>query len=138
MFRKILWALIPIVLFIGLIFVLAQGLKRDQQQMPSALIDKPLPEFNLTDLYDENKIYNKASLTGELFLINVWASWCPPCAKEHDVIIELAQEGYPFIGLNYQDNREEAQVWLEKRGNPYKKVLYDEQGSVGIDWGGLI
>jgi cytochrome c biogenesis protein CcmG/thiol:disulfide interchange protein DsbE len=135
MFRKVLWALIPVLLFLGLIYVLAQGLKRDQQQMPSALLDKPLPEFNLPDLYDEQVTYNKQSFPSAPLLINVWASWCPPCAQEHEIVVELAQEGVPIIGLNYQDARESAQLWLKERGDPYQKILYDEQGSVGIDWG---
>ncbi len=133
--RKVLFALIPVLLFLALIYILAQGLKRDQQQIPSALLNKPLPDFNLTDLYDEQLIYNNQTLLGEIALINVWASWCPPCAKEHEVIIELAQQGMVIYGLNYQDDRHNAKVWLIERGDPYKKVLFDNKGSVGIDWG---
>jgi cytochrome c biogenesis protein CcmG/thiol:disulfide interchange protein DsbE len=135
MLRKTLWTIIIILMFFAVMYVFSLGLKRDPQQMPSALLNKPLPDFNLTDLFDENKTYNKDALIGELFFINVFASWCPPCAKEHDVIVELAALGFPFVGLNYQDNRGEAQIWLAERGNPYQKVLFDEQGSVGMDWG---
>lgn len=133
--NKSLWAFIIILLFLGLIFLLAQGLQRDQQQMPSALLDKPLPDFNLSDLYDANITYNKEALLGEVALINVWASWCPPCAKEHQVIIELAQQGIIIYGLNYQDDRDAAKIWLQERGDPYKKILFDERGNAGIDWG---
>lgn len=135
MFRKILWLTIFVLIFVTLTYIFTHGLKRDQQQMPSALLNKPLPNFSLSDLYNEDKIYQQKDLIGEVFLINVFASWCPPCAKEHDVIIELSKQGYKFIGLNYQDNRSYAQIWIDERGNPYQKILFDPEGDVGMDWG---
>ncbi|MGA2655425.1 MAG: DsbE family thiol:disulfide interchange protein [Gammaproteobacteria bacterium] len=134
MYRKILWSMVIVFVCVGLISIFSKGLNRDQQQMPSALLDKPLPDFSLEDLFAETVKYTTQDLVGDLFLINVFASWCPPCAKEHDVIVDLASQGYPFIGLNYQDNRGEAQIWLDERGNPYKKVLFDPQGIDGMEW----
>jgi cytochrome c biogenesis protein CcmG, thiol:disulfide interchange protein DsbE len=133
--KKSILAIITVLIFVGFIFFLAKGLMRDQNQMPSALLDKSLPDFQLPDLYDEQAIYNKSVLLGEIALVNVWASWCPPCAKEHEVIVELANSGIPVYGLNYQDDRNAAKVWLIERGDPYKKIFYDKDGKVGIDWG---
>ena len=117
------------------IFILVQGLERDQTQMPSALLEKPLPDFVLSDLYAPNVQYDKTVFAGEMALVNIWASWCPPCAAEHNVITAIAQTGIPIYGLNYQDKRDKAKSWLLERGNPYRKIFFDERGSVGIDWG---
>jgi len=135
MFRKIVWLGLPILVFFIFIYLLAQGLTRTPNQMPTALLDKPLPEFSLNDLFDAQVFYDKSVLLNEVILINVFASWCPPCAAEHGLIMELAKQGFHFYGLNYQDERLDAITWLNVRGNPYEKVFYDKLGGVGIDWG---
>lgn len=132
--KKILWLLMTLLMFFIFFYLLAQGLKRDQQQMPSAYIDKPLPDFNLPSLFDPVMIYDKSTVLGQVALINVWASWCPPCAAEHEVI-KIVAEYVPVFGLNYQDDLVAAQTWLKDLGNPYTAVFYDESGKTGIDWG---
>lgn len=135
MFKKIIWISLPVFLFLAFIYILAQGLNRSPNQMPTALLDKPLPDFQLTDLFAAQVIHNKSVLLGEVAIINVFASWCPPCAAEHPLIMKLADQGFQFYGLNYQDERFDAIDWLGARGNPYQNVFYDKAGSVGIDWG---
>lgn len=134
MFRKILWTSI-VVLMLGLLFyIFSKGLQRDQRQMPSALLNKPVPDFKLDNLYDDESYTNK-DIIGEVALVNIWASWCAPCAEEHHMITELANQGVIIFGLNYQDDREAAIEWLKDRGDPFQKILFDPDGDTSIDWG---
>jgi len=127
---------IPFVIFIGLIILLASGLHNDPSIIPSALIGKKIPEFSLSTLHDENKEISSEDLTGEPFLLNVWATWCVACKEEHEFLVDIANRSKITIyGLNYKDNRVAALQWLQELGNPYKESLYDSTGNASIDWG---
>ena len=127
---------VPLAIFLVLVVVLAIGLKLDPRYVPSPLIDKPAPEFNLTELGDPTQAIARADLLGRPLLLNVWASWCSACRVEHPLLVELAQrEGVEIIGLNYKDTREDAEVWLKTRGDPYRRTIFDPQGKLGLDLG---
>ena len=127
---------IPLAIFVVLVMVLAVGLKLDPRYVPSPLIDKPAPEFSLQTLEDPGKVLTRQALLGRPVLLNVWASWCSACRVEHPVLMQLAaQEGVEIIGLDYKDSREDARAMLASHGNPYREILFDPQGKLGLDLG---
>ncbi len=107
----------------------------DPSALPSALLDKPLPDAVLPVLDNEENTVSIASLKGEPFLLNVWATWCVSCRAEHEYLNRLAGSGITVIGLNYKDSREEANKWLQNLGNPYRQALFDEDGAYGLELG---
>ncbi len=126
----------PLIIFVALGLLLFKGLSLDPNAMPSALIDKPLPEFNLPSLQQAEQTISHKDLLGEVALLNVWATWCPSCMAEHPHLMRIAeQEGVPIIGVDYKDERQAALKWLEKWGDPYRLNIYDEKGRLGIDLG---
>ena len=128
---KTLMRFIPLALF-----VLYRGLFLNPQAMPSAMINKPLPDFNLTLLSDKSTQVSKVDLTGKIILLNVWATWCPTCRIEHPYLLQIARNPrISLYGLNYKDEREAAQRWLVELKNPYQFSLFDQQGKLGLDLG---
>ena len=128
--------LIPLVLFVALVIFLAIGLNRDPHEVPSPLINKPAPAFEIPQLAEASKTFSPASMKGKVWILNVWASWCVACREEHPVLVELAKSQVaPVIGLDYKDKREDALAMLSKQGNPYALSAFDGNGRVGIDYG---
>ena len=128
--------LLPLLLFIILVIFLAIGLNRDPQEVPSPLINKPAPAFEIPQLSDANQSFSPASMKGQVWILNVWASWCVACREEHPVLVELAKsKAAPIIGLDYKDKREDALAMLAMQGNPYLLSAFDSNGRVGIDYG---
>ena len=128
--------LIPLLVFIMLVGFLAVGLNRDPHEVPSPLINKMAPPFEIAQLEQANKTFSPASMKGQVWILNVWASWCVACREEHPVLVELAKSQVaPLIGLDYKDKREDALAMLAKQGNPYLLSAYDADGRVGIDYG---
>ena len=104
--------------------------------MPSPLVGKPIPTFTLTRLDNPAVTISDADFRGKVTLLNVWATWCVSCRREHETLVELAKTGQVEIyGLNYKDNREDANRYLAQLGNPYVANAFDNDGRVGIDWG---
>ncbi|WP_018608452.1 DsbE family thiol:disulfide interchange protein [Uliginosibacterium gangwonense] len=129
-------ALIPLLIFIGLTVFLAIGLTLNPREIPSPLIDKPAPAFNLRQLNASGQALKLADMQGKVWLLNVWASWCVACRDEHPVLVEFSKRGVlPIIGLNYKDRDADALDWLQKFGNPYTTSIVDADGRVGIDYG---
>lgn len=128
--------LLPLVIFLAMVGFLAVGLNLDPREVPSPLVGKPAPVFNLPRLDNpETKISTKDML-GQVWLFNVWASWCGACRDEHPILVSLSKSGaVPIYGMNYKDTRPEAQQWLEQGGNPYIASAMDADGRVGIDYG---
>lgn len=126
---------IPLLIFVFIAVFLLRGLALDPTKLPSALIDKPFPDFTLSDLNDESRLITKSDLIGEPFLLNVWATWCPSCRQEHPYLLELAARGVNIVGMDYKDTRGPALRWLEKLKNPYSVVLFDNEGALGLDMG---
>lgn len=128
--------LIPLLLFVVLVGFLAVGLNRDPQEIPSPLIGKQAPTFELPQLADPQKTFSPESMKGQPWILNVWASWCVACREEHPVLVELGRLGIvPIIGLDYKDKREDAMAMLARQGNPYLFSAFDAKGRVGIDYG---
>lgn len=128
--------LIPLGLFLGLLVFLAVGLRLNPREIPSPFIGKPAPAFSLTQLHAEDKTIAPADMAGQVWVLNVWASWCVSCRVEHPVLMEFARSGQvPIVGLNYKDGRDEGRRWLSEHGNPYTVSAFDADGRVGIDFG---
>lgn len=125
---------LPLLLFLALAAFLFRGLSLDPRELPSALIDKPFPEFRLESLGDGQALTREA-VTGQAALFNVWATWCVSCRVEHPYLEQLAGEGVPIYGINYKDNDEAARRWLADLGDPYVLNIVDREGSLGIDLG---
>ena len=127
---------LPLVIFVALVLLFIFGLHNDPRRIPSPLIDKPVPVFELPLLHRPELTLRSEELQGEVTLINVWASWCVSCRYEHPLLVNLAQTSdLKIYGLNYKDERNAALMWLKQLGNPYAESIFDQQGSVGIDFG---
>ncbi len=129
--------LIPFAIFIALVIVFFKGLHLDPHEIPSPLINKPAPAFNLQQLHDPSKTLSATDMRGQVWVFNVWASWCVSCREEHPIWVAFSQ-AHPelrIIGLNYKDQRPDALNWLQQLGNPYVLSVMDSDGRVGIDYG---
>jgi len=128
--------LLPLGVFLVLVFFLGVGLHRDPREIPSPFIGKPAPTFTLTQLQDPDKTFSPKDMEGKVWLLNVWASWCVACREEHPVLLEFARSGVvPIMGLNYKDSRKDGIDALNQLGNPYQLSAFDADGRVGIDYG---
>ena len=128
--------ILPLLAFLVLAGFLARGLNLDPREVPSPLIDKPAPKFALQRLDDAARTIRLDDMRGKVWMLNVWASWCVACREEHPLLVEFAKKRVvPLYGLNYKDQREDANRWLARFGNPYDASLYDVEGRVGIDFG---
>ena len=128
--------LIPLVLFAVLIVFLAIGLGHDPHRLPSALIDKPAPDFALPELREPGKIISPKQMRGKVWLLNVWGSWCVACREEHPFLMDIAKSGaVPIYGLSWKDKREDALAVLSELGDPYVLTVTDFDGRVAIDYG---
>lgn len=128
--------LIPLLIFFGLGALLYGGLGKDPSYLPSALVGKPFPEFSLPDLYQEERLLDASVVKGTPSLVNIWATWCAACRVEHPELMRIArEEGVPIIGVNYKDDPVEARAWLERYENPYRQVIVDRHGRLGLDLG---
>lgn len=127
---------LPLGLFLALAVLLAVGLQLNPREVPSPLINKPAPAFELPQLHAPDKTFSQKDMLGKVWMLNVWASWCVACREEHPVLVELARSrAVPIIGLNYKDKREDGIGWLARFGDPYQLSAYDINGRVGIDYG---
>ena len=134
--RRLLY-LLPVLVFIGVGIGLALGLTRDPSVLPSALLDKPVPDFDLPPLEGRagEGLGSQDLQAGGPVLVNVFASWCVPCRAEHPLLMALAERGVTIYGINYKDPPEQARAWLAELGDPFAKIGADRDGRVGIEWG---
>ena len=119
--RSPAWRFLPLMLFLGLMLVLIQGLNTNPKDLPSALLNQPFPHSDIT-------------LPQHIHLINVWGSWCPACQQEHPLLMTLSKD-WSIVGLNYKDEPHKAQQWLQQWGNPYQSLIADPNGQLGLDLG---
>jgi cytochrome c biogenesis protein CcmG/thiol:disulfide interchange protein DsbE len=131
--KKFLW---PLAIFLLLVGFLAAGLSLNPREVPSPLVGKPAPAFELPILQQPGKKFAPSDMRGKVWLLNVWASWCDSCRDEHPLLVALSKKGLlPILGLNYKDKGEDAQRWLAQFGNPYEFSIVDADGRTGIDYG---
>jgi len=135
--------LLPFAAFVALVVLFAFGLnpKRDIHALPSPLIGKPAPEFALSNVIDPASVVSSSSLKGQVYVLNVWGTWCAECRVEHETLLAIAQQHVvPIIGIDWSidhglGERDKAKLWLERLGNPYSQVAFDREGRTVIDWG---
>lgn len=144
----------PLALFALLLVLLAAGLMRDQHALPSPLLGKPAPDFHLSTLENPDKKFSPQQMRGQVWLLNVWSTWCVSCRREHAPLVQLADK-VPIIGLNYKEVRGDAEIesgrlapetegelarararqWLNEQGNPYVTTVHDLDGRIGLEYG---
>lgn len=134
--RRSLLAFVPLAVVGGLLGVFATGLGRDPSIIPSALIGRAVPDFELPPVQGRSLGLSSLDLRREVSLVNVFASWCLACREEHPVFMRLAREEViPVHGINYKDAPDDAAKWLDERGDPYTRTGADRNGRVAIEWG---
>jgi cytochrome c biogenesis protein CcmG/thiol:disulfide interchange protein DsbE len=148
--------LLPLIVFVVLVGFLAVGLRLDPHEVPSPLVGKPAPMFEVPQVAAE-KTFSPKDMLGKVWLLNVWSSWCVSCRAEHPLLVAAARQGGlpPVIGLSYKElrgdgetdtrkltpsdemqlARQRAAAWLGQHGNPYSLTVLDIDGRVGIDYG---
>lgn len=124
----------PLALFLFLAGFLLKSLYLNPRLLPSNLLNKPLPQFSLESLTSPEHLSNQ-NVMGRVSLLNVWATWCLECRKEHEFLMELAHRGVRLYGLDYKDDRNQANAWLQALGNPYQAIGFDKHGLLAIDLG---
>ena len=128
--------LVPLGIFVAIAVFLGIGLTLDADEVPSPLIGKPMPDFELPTVHDADRTITPGDLEGRVWLLNVWATWCVACREEHPVLMEAARDReLTLVGLDYKDERPAAMQWLARHGNPYRVSAFDPDGRVGIDLG---
>lgn len=126
----------PLAGFAALALVLYLGFSlRDPHLLPSALLDRPFPPFDLPVLGAGDGRATRADLVGEVRLVNVWATWCPTCLAEHDELKRIGETGLSVVGINYKDDPGDAIAWLARHGDPYAFSVVDADGDLGVDLG---
>ncbi len=128
--------LIPLGGFVLLVILLGIGLTMDPRDVPSVLIDKPAPGFTLPDLHNLEQTVSSDAMQGQVWLLNVWGTWCPECWREHSFLMYLKQrEGVPIVGLDWRDDAADARQMLAQEGDPFLFVGFDPDSKAVMDWG---
>lgn len=125
----------PLILFFLMVGMLFTGLGKDPTKLESQLIGKAVPEFTRQTLRNPQKIITNADIKGPA-LLNVFASWCPSCYTEHPYLMQFQASGaIPIYGLNYKDTRAKGLKFVDDLGDPYKEIIFDNRGRLGIELG---
>ena len=127
---------IPLIVFLVVAVILGLGLTIDSTRVPSPFIGKTIPTFALQSVSAPDREVRPEQFRGEVWLLNVWATWCTACKEEHEVLMSAARDhDITIVGLNYKDKREAAVEWLRTLGDPYVVTAYDPDGRAGLDLG---
>jgi cytochrome c biogenesis protein CcmG/thiol:disulfide interchange protein DsbE len=130
---RFLAPILILAILVGFFFV---GLHKDPSIVPSPLIGKPAPLYELPLLLKPDETLGTEKLLGQVYLLNIWGTWCPACRAEHDELLEIQRQNIvPIYGFNWKDDPRLARQWLAQLGNPYTASMVDTEGGVGIDWG---
>jgi cytochrome c biogenesis protein CcmG/thiol:disulfide interchange protein DsbE len=137
MSKTSLWTrLIPIAVFLVVAGFFAYGLSRDPSKIPTEMIDRPLPNFELPGLRDDEGVISDDVLRGQTSLVNVFGSWCVACLQEHPTLMRLAAStGVKIVGVNWRDDRQDALTWLQRHGDPYERIIFDADSELAIELG---
>ncbi len=128
--------LLPLLLFLVLVGFLLVGLRRDPHEVPSPLINKSAPDFQLPQLQRAATTFSAKEMRGKVWLLNFWGTWCVACREEHPLLVQYAKSAVvPIYGVDYKDERAAALQWLDEFGNPYTLTAFDVDGRVSIDYG---
>ena len=128
--------ILPLLVFLVVGVFLFLSLNSDPNKLPSPLVGKKFPIIEGNDFYSNETVKLNDLMDNKVALINVWASWCVTCRKEHQVIMNIAKNNsLKLIGINYKDTKKNAKSFLEELGNPYNKIIFDNKGTVSIEWG---
>ena len=128
--------LIPLALFLIIAIFLFLSLSSDPSKLPSPFLGKMFPSIEGKDFYTDETIKVSEILNNKMTLVNVWASWCTTCRKEHQMIMNIAKNtDLQLIGIDYKDTREEGAEYLERLGNPYDEIIFDPAGKIGMELG---
>ena len=128
--------ILPPLIFLGLAFLFILGVKRENpNNLPSVFINKPAPPITETPLKSFTSVSLDEIKSPSIKLVNFWASWCPPCRAEHPKLLELSEQGVQIIGINFNDNEDNASLYLKESGNPFTSIAFDPSGKTAIDWG---
>lgn len=128
--------ILPFIVFVIVAAFMYAGLGLNPREVPSPLIGKEAPAFTLPLLHEPSRQFSPQEMKGRVWLLNVWASWCTACEQEHPLFMELSRRNIVQIyGMDYKDKPEDGEAWLRRHGNPYKLVVSDLEGRVGIDYG---
>lgn len=136
--RSLYRFVIPLVVFVGVVVVLAVGIlnSRSVGVIKSPLIGKPAPVWNLPVLDEAGRTFGSKDLAGKWYVLNVWGSWCYACKDEHPALLAISRStSVPIIGIDWRDDDADARNWLDNLGNPYRTITTDHDGHVVIDWG---
>lgn len=135
-FKKNLTTFLPLIIFVILVCLFWKGLKQNPNEIPSPLINKPIPINTVEQLENSSEKISRNDFIGHVTVLNVFASWCISCRVEHSTWMDIENKNSVLIyGLNYKDDRGNAKKWLDQFGNPYAKIIYDPLGSLAIDLG---
>lgn len=128
--------LLPLAGLLVLVAFFYRGLHSNPAMIPSPLIGKAAPEFALPSLRDPGKLVASKDLTGRMYVLNVWGTWCVGCRQEHEALLQIARTNViPIVGLDWKDDRALAVRWLNELGDPYVDTAFDPEGRAAIDWG---
>jgi len=128
--------ILPPLIFLGLAILFILGVKRENpNNLPSVFINKPAPPITETPLKSFTSVSLDEIKSPSIKLVNFWASWCPPCRAEHPKLLELSEQGVQIIGINFNDNEDNASLYLKESGNPFTSIAFDPSGKTAIDWG---
>ena len=132
------FSLFVVVIFLSFCFIiLYKGLNTPNNYTPKVTEKKNIPTFKAKEFYSNNYINSeKIFEENSYYIVNIWASWCVPCRKEHPLLIGLSKnKSVKLIGLNYRDNLNNAKKFINELGNPYSKILIDSDGVLSVEFG---
>ncbi|MGM8885963.1 DsbE family thiol:disulfide interchange protein [Psychrobacter sp. 1U2] len=130
-----IWFLIPLLVFIGVLYLLGNQLGKPTEVVMNTALERPVPDFELPLLSDTSRIMTNENLPNEPFLMNVWGSWCPTCVVEHPFLMELEERGVNLVGVNYKDEIGNALSYLNRGGDPFSMSIQDSSGQFALDLG---
>lgn len=125
----------PAALAFFVAFVAAGNFREDRDVLPSARAGQPAPVVALEEMPGRTLFTDDMIRSGEVTLVNFFASWCPPCRAEHPYLQELTDQGITVLGVNYRDQPDLAEGFLEELGDPYRAIGADPRARMGLDWG---